>query len=725
MHIKRLALPGGLALLGLILTLLCAQATTVDRGRAAPAGWEEWTPLGGPVMEGGQVNALAVHPDDSGTVYAAIAPPNAYDSGPSTLYKTIDGATSWEPVYVADHQVYALAAAGTNVYAGAFNRGGEGVCMYASQDSGVTWTPVMSFTDRGVWLDISIDASDPEIAVAGGWVRPPGANADQGVVYFTDDGGLSWTPALTVTYPDQDSAVNAVLIYPDNPTVMVAAARVGTGADSVIYRSEDGGATWPVTFTIEGAHAMSLAAHPSEQNILYAGTGPNQQGGTWGPNQVHRSTDLGITWQGVTSDTGGLVAAEPPATVYALGSGFWASYSDGDQGSWNLLEGEWPGDQINFDLDLGTTPATLYVGGRWSGVSKSTNGGTEWALANNGIEILVTPIDIDVDRHDANKLIVAADTLGGWVSDDGGQTWTMPSGLATYMFSFGISPEDSDIVYGGASGCSGVVRSDDGGFNYTTVYSPPHCLVNEGYENFRALVIAESDPDTVYAGGGDGPPDEDTHAAIVRSLDDGVSWTEVFTLPSYSEVRVLAINPQDADVVYAGGEDCHTGPGCHGFVYRTTDGGESWDLSLVVTDTVRSIVIDPRQPNEVYMADDGYWVRKSSNGGDSWVVVRPPWWMYGEPSGNKLAIDPHLPGHVFLGGWGYIAETRDGGVTWSEWSDPLNNGTPQMEPGALAVGYGMDTQTVYGGFSGVWTYTRVGPLPWQVHLPLVLRTYSR
>ncbi len=116
------------------------------------------------------MNALAVHPATSGTVYAAVAPVGSYDLGPSTIYKTEDGAASWTPLYEASNQVYALAAAGTNVYAGAFNPNGEGPGIYVSQDSGLNWTPVLTFPNRGVWIDIAVDASDPDVAIAGGWL---------------------------------------------------------------------------------------------------------------------------------------------------------------------------------------------------------------------------------------------------------------------------------------------------------------------------------------------------------------------------------------------------------------------------------------------------------------------------------------------------------------------------------------------------------------------------
>jgi hypothetical protein len=227
----------------------------------------------------------------------------------------------------------------------------------------------------------------------------------------------------------------------------------------------------------------------------------------------------------------------------------------------------------------------------------------------------------------------------------------------------------------------------------------------------------------VYAAGSDRPAWQDERAVVLRSLDDGESWTEVFTLPPKSTVTVLAIDPADDGVVYAGGEDC-SGNGCAGFVQRTTDGGQTWDRALVTTDTVSSIVVNPLNPRVLFVGDRGYWIRKSADGGDTWTVVRQPPQAGGEPSGHLLAIDPHLPKHVYLGGWGYIAESADGGGTWSGWDDPLNQGTPGAEPQALAVDRGTVTQTLYAGFDGLWAYRRPAPQPVRIYLPMVLKGYS-
>jgi len=70
-----------------------------------------------------------------------------------------------------------------------------------------------------------------------------------------------------------------------------------------------------------------------------------------------------------------------------------------------------------------------------------------------------------------------------------------------------------------------------------------------------------------------------------------------------------------------------------------------------------------------------------------------------------------VPSHVYLAGWGYVAESVDGGQNWSDWDAPINVGVPEMNPTALTVDNGTVTQTLYGGFSGVWIYTRPAPQP--------------
>jgi photosystem II stability/assembly factor-like uncharacterized protein len=684
---------------------------------AAPEGDGQWTPLGGPIAGGGQVNALAVHPTISGTVYAAVAPPGAYDSGPSIIYKTTDGAASWTPVFTAEHQVYSLGVTDTIVYAGAFNSGGDGANIYASHDSGMTWTPVFSWTDRGVWLDISVHPTDTNVAIIGGWAYH-GQEPDRtqsGLVYRTDDAGLTWTPILTTNFPGVETDLLAVLIHPVTPTLMLAAGQDPYSSDSFLYRSTDGGATWPVSATVPNAAVISLAANTTQPNILYAGAGFGPM--TEGRAVVFRSTDAGLTWTEVHNE-GTHLAFEPTSTVYTImdtGQAY-VSTSDGDPGTWEGIDGI--GDNaLDFAADLGPDPAALYAGGTQQGVFKAVYDGANWNWDqyNNGIENPLPPRDIDVDPQDPNKMFAATECTGGWLSTDGGWTWSEPSGIAGCMGAFAINPDDPDIVYGGSYDCSRgtVLRSEDGGLNFEPVFTPTFIIsdCSGGGENIFDIAIAPSMTGTVYAAGTDQPNWEGEQAVVVRSLDDGASWTVVFTQPAWSHIEVVTVDPTDADVVYLGAEACDQF-GCGGTIYRSTDGGDSWQPTLVTSDTIGSIVVDYQKPHVVYAATRGpYDVYKSTDGGDSWTLIRSNRPPFNEASGYLLAIDPHVPSHVYLGGWGYIAETTDGGKTWSDSGDPINNGTPGMEPQSLVVDTGTPTQTLYAGFSGVWANSRPAPEP--------------
>jgi len=670
-----------------------------------------WLPLGGPAVEGGQVNALAVHPAISGTVYAAVQPRDASWEMPTTIYESADGAAGWTAIYTAPRRVTTLAAAGSVIYAGAYNRDGNNArpLIHYSGDGGMTWNDALPVADGTIW-DLDIHPTLPQTAIAGG-----GAYSDgRAFLHKTTDGGVTWTEIFSYSLPGGYATVNAVLIHPTTPLTWLLThdGEVGATFGSYIYRSTDGGDSWTEVYSLADDLFLSFAVDPVTPTLLYAST--------W-QRDFYRSVDGGATWEAVITDgsAGSFLVVDPSDnTLYATaGDQVRKSTDRGDSWSTAGYVPEWV---EPLAIDLGSAPGTLYAGGSYGGVYRSADQGQDWEQRNNGLETLVTPVDIDVDPQALDKILVAAGMSGGWMTTDGGQTWDQI--FEFNMNTYAINPEDPDIVYSGREDDDHgtVARSEDGGLGFTRVYTPSFFPPDGpgGEESIETIAIAPSRTDTVYAAGRDNPNWGEDRAVVVRSLDDGVSWTEVFTLPPRSEVEVLAIHPSDDDVVYAGGEDC-SGPGCEGFVYRTTDGGDSWDLALVTTSTVSSIVIDRWQPDVLYMADRSYTVWKSTDGGDTWAVIRPCC-----PSGNLLAIDPNVADHVYLGGWGYIAETTDGGVTWSEWDDPLNVGSPEMDPSVLVADSGTETQTLYAGFTGVWAYSRQALQPIRVYLPVVVRGYT-
>jgi photosystem II stability/assembly factor-like uncharacterized protein len=675
-------------------------------GRTASSvlGDGSWTPTGGPTFVGGQVNALAVHRVLSGTLYAAVqAAPDPGWGNPTTIYRSSDGAASWTAVYTIPTSVSSLAVTDTVVYAGAYNRdaGSPHPVIYCSTDGGLNWTAPLSFSNGTIWA-LGVHPTLTGTAAAGGGDYP-----DVAYLYQTTDAGATWNEVFSYTLQGWAPTVNAALIHPTDPLNWLLShdGQVAGTWGSYIWQSLDGGATWTRVYTVSEDIVYSLVANPVTPTIIYAGT--------WQDN-LYRSTDSGATWTAVITDgsAGQQLVVEPPATLYTItGKEVRKSTNGGD--SWSFAGQQ--GDLRSLAIDLGPTPAALYLGTAISGVSKSSNGGQDWEERNNGIVSPARPRDVAVDPENPGKLFAAAGCAGAWRSPDGGATWIGYNDLPGCMGSFGINRWDSDEVYAGAYNCAGatIFHSMDGGLTFAPAFTPTFVVTDcsAGGENIFAVGVAPSMTRTVYAVGEDYPNWTDYHAVVVRSLDGGVSWTTAFTLPASSQATTGAIDPQDDTTAYVGGRDCSAGP-CHGFIYRTTDGGENWLLALTDTESVRSVIVDYQKPNVLYAATDSYRVYKSTDSGDSWTVVRyPPWEPGGGVSGNRLAIDPHVPSHIYLGGWGYIGESTDGGATWSEGDDPINLGTPPREPADLRLDWGIVTQTLYAAFDGVWSYSRPAPQP--------------
>lgn len=705
-----LALAAALAALGLLVVLVAVTATAQEPVPQSIAGDNEWTPLGGPMAPGGQVNALAVHPDNSGTLYASAAPmgpyyPLIFETGPSTIYKSEDGAASWTPLHESANQIFSLAAAGTKVYAGAFNQEGEGPGLLVSGDSGLSWTTVLTFPNRGAWVDLDVDPANPDRAIAGGWLSI--GDRDMGLVVGTLDGGDTWDSLLNVVLPGENATVNAVLVHPITPTILLAAVRQGDNEDTVLYRSDDGGATWPDAFTIPGQQVMSLAAHRTDPHMLYAGTGNSAF--TQGETNVHRSIDAGLTWTQVVTGAGGLVATDA-GTVYAIGADtVFASASDGDPGTWSHRADL--GGTISLDIDLGPAPTALYVGSSHK-VQKSVDGGASWTDSFAGIETWRTPIHLELDPTDGSRLFAAAELAGAFRTVDGGASWTQVM-LGYHVNGLGIDPTNPQVVYAGIWACAtgSIWRSEDGGDTWSEAYTPPFFEWDPeegctgGAEGIYRFAVAPTNPDTVFAAGlanrGIGNPSYDV---VLRSLDGGLSWTEVLTRPEGWKWE-LVVSPIDDHVVYATLNGCETTP-CNGQMYRSTDRGDTWAPTLASTVTIASVAIDPFDPDVVYAADVWGWVHKSEDSGDAWSVIRNP---DHEPSGWLVIADPNMPGHLYLGGGGYVGESPDGGLTWSDPDAPLNSSTPHMGLEALVVSHETPYQTLYAAFSGVWSHTRLAP----------------
>jgi photosystem II stability/assembly factor-like uncharacterized protein len=173
----------------------------------------------------------------------------------------------------------------------------------------------------------------------------------------------------------------------------------------------------------------------------------------------------------------------------------------------------------------------------------------------------------------------------------------------------------------------------------------------------------------IFAGAGHSP--SGASGLFRREVGDGEWQALTAGLPENVEVRAIAPDPQDRDVIYVGTQD---GP------YRSTDGGENW-VRLGFPErnaVVWSLAIHPTRPNIMYAGLAPVALYRSEDSGDTWRKVeqaRSP--AHCEKDGFdtrtiEITVDPSRPDDIYvaLEVSGVIRST-DAGETWSDVSEPL------------------------------------------------------
>ena len=244
-------------------------------------------------------------------------------------------------------------------------------------------------------------------------------------------------------------------------------------------------------------------------------------------------------------------------------------------------------------------------------------------------------------------------------------------------------PSDPTTYYMGTVG-GGIWKTGDAGITWTNVTDG-----QLGTSSVGALAVAESDPNVVYAGMGE-------HAVrgvmtshgdgLYRSTDAGRTWTHL-GLEATRHISRIRVHPHDPDLVYVAAQGAAYGANPERGVYRSTDGGGTWELVLFVSDEAGAsdLSMDMTNPRILYAAfwdhrrypwqvrsggpGSGLW--KSTDAGDTWNRIDE---ALPRPLG-KTAIDVSRadPDRVFAlveadpdGG---LYRSDDAGETWSRVSD--------------------------------------------------------
>ena len=211
-----------------------------------------------------------------------------------------------------------------------------------------------------------------------------------------------------------------------------------------------------------------------------------------------------------------------------------------------------------------------------------------------------------------------------------------------------LDPRNPAVFYVGYA-TSGVWKSSNSGVTLSPIFD------DQPAQSIGAVAVAPSNSDIVYVGTGEGNDRNSSGwgVGIFRSADGGGKW-QFAGLKDSRTIRRLAIHPTNPDIVFAAAGGSLWADGGERGLYRTKDGGKSWQLVLSAPkpqDTITGcadVVLDPSNPDVVYAA--------------LYARQRKPWaFLYGP--GASAGAD--------VGG---IFKSTDGGNTWSK----LTNGLPTL-----------------------------------------------
>ena len=222
-----------------------------------------------------------------------------------------------------------------------------------------------------------------------------------------------------------------------------------------------------------------------------------------------------------------------------------------------------------------------------------------------------------------------------------------PGGMSGRVTAIDVVNNQSDIMYvGTASG--GLWKSTSGGVNWTPLFQ------DQVTASIGAIAIQQSNPEVIWIGTGEGNPRNSLNGGygVYRSLDAGKTWQNM-GLEKTRHIHRIIVDPTNPNVVYVAAIGSPWGEHPERGIFKTSDGGKTWEKIVYVNSKTGAadLIMDPSNPNKLIAA--------------LWEHKRDPWFFKSGGEGSGLYI------------------TQDGGKNWVKKTS--KEGLPEGELGRIGL----------------------------------------
>lgn len=595
--------------------------------------------------------------------------------------------------------------------------------LWRTEDSGQNWSPLTDQLPSMGVSGIAVDPNNSDIIYIATGDRDANDYNGVGVLKSTDYGETWQTTGMAWNISDGVKS-NWLIMHPNDSQTLYLASNDG------LYKSTDGADSWQLLLT---GNIREVALHPENAEIVYAVT-----------NRFYRSENGGNNFSTISdglapsSEINRLSLAVTPAMpdyVYVLAgddntSGYRGMYRSTDSGltfteqsdSPNILgyssDGSSEGGQSWYDLALAASPTNgnrVITGG--INVWRSNDGGSSYSPISHWVyptDIGYTHADIHFIRYYGNRLYCGSDG-GVFVSEDNGTTWNdLSAGIGiTQLYRMDFSELDPYNI---------LVGTQDNGTNILSDSTFFHVLGGDG----NGAAVNNDNPDILYASypygsleiSNDGG---DSFSGLSNEIEENGLWVTPFVLdPSDQNIlyagyqniwrhtqtdgweqisqtggapfRTLSIAPSDNNYIYGSKSND---------IYRTTDGGENWE---VLSDhlpnlNITEIAINPGSPEHIIVTLSGYSngekVFESFNAGDDFENV-----SYNLPNipVNCATFDETAENGIYIGTDAGVFFTSNELASWVDYME----GLPKTKVRQLKISQAADKIRAGTYGRGIW-----------------------